>query len=216
MALLYLGISIIIHFGIPAKDQNKAQLRVLPALFTTIAITCCIGFSEIHTIYKITLFLSLNLALTCYQYLYPHSAPPTHQKPKTHQLQSPPPHPHHRNRSHASHLASRLHHPMATHTRHYRRHLPPPRHKGKQTPHRHCRTLLHHQHILCRKRNIPKPNHHQPHRINPTNHLLRPKIHTTTPNNQKFRLLHQNTAQHRHPHQPHPLDRQLHQPPLVL
>tara|TARA_B110000879_G_scaffold161096_1_gene207990 strand:- start:17733 stop:20576 length:2844 start_codon:yes stop_codon:yes gene_type:complete len=69
MALLYLGLSVIAHFGVSPTDETKPLQRCIPALFSIIASCCCIISAQIPVFSQITLFLSLNLAFTLYQYL---------------------------------------------------------------------------------------------------------------------------------------------------
>jgi uncharacterized membrane protein len=69
MAALYFGLSVIAHFGISSNDENKSLLRVIPAIFSIIATSCCVLFAQIPVLSQITLLLSLNIAFTLYQYL---------------------------------------------------------------------------------------------------------------------------------------------------
>ncbi|MGJ8655193.1 MAG: DUF2339 domain-containing protein [Akkermansiaceae bacterium] len=69
MALLYLAISTIAHFGVPNSDETKPLQSGLPTIFSIIATCCCINFAPIPELNKILILLTLNLALTLYQLL---------------------------------------------------------------------------------------------------------------------------------------------------
>ncbi len=68
MAFLYLGISLIAHFGVSSESDAKPMLRAIPALFSIFSICCCIIFSQLPVFSKITIFLGLNLGFIAYQY----------------------------------------------------------------------------------------------------------------------------------------------------
>lgn len=69
MAVLYLGFSVIAHFGVSSDDEFKPIQRCIPALFSIAATSLCILFAPISIFSQITLFFALNLIFSVYRYV---------------------------------------------------------------------------------------------------------------------------------------------------
>ncbi len=68
-ACLYLGYALVWHFGTLNMKEKTPLLSIIPAAFSLCSIVFAITTADISTFAKILLFLTSNLALTCYESL---------------------------------------------------------------------------------------------------------------------------------------------------